>query len=134
MNFRKLLNSKDFIGVIAVVIFTIIAYFYFNDVDKKLLKNGRYKIGTIIETYAMKGGMACRYKYYVDGKEYIQSNYLNGSKLKTDKYFVIYLPTDPNKSKIFLDIPVTDTLADLNESWSKIPIEFDQKDFDKEFQ
>ena len=134
MNLKKVLKSKDFIGILAILLLTIIAYFYFNSIDKQLLKNGRYKIGTIVETYGMKGGKACRYKYYVNGKEYIQSNYLNGSKLKTDKYFIIYLPTNPNKSKIFLNIPVSDNLTDMNKSWSKIPIEFDQNDFDKEFE
>jgi hypothetical protein len=134
MDLKKVIGSKNFIGTLLVIILTTIAYFYFDKADKKLLKNGKYKIGIIIETFGMKGGKACRYKYYVDGKEYIQSNYLNGSELKTDKYFVIYLPTDPNKSKIFLDIPVTDTITDLNKSWTKIPIEFDQNDFDKEFE
>jgi len=125
--------KKNVIGLVVIAIVVAFAYLRNENTDTKLLNLGKYKIGEIVEVFGMKGGTACRYKYEVNGIEYISTNYLGSSKVKNKKYFIIYLPSNPEKSKIFLEIQVPDSLRYSKKSWNKIPVKYDEKAFEKEF-
>ena len=130
------LNKKDKIGIPIFLIFIIICLIINLKRDKKLLNEGKFTIATIDDIYAMKGGMTCKYTYSYNSITYTQNNYIGRSKPKeSEKYFVTFLPDDPEVSTIFLEIKVPDSIYNKDEIfWSKIPIKYNQKDFDIEFE
>ncbi|TXK77155.1 hypothetical protein [Mesonia sp. K4-1] len=129
-------HRNKIIGIFIVVILTI--FFLLKDKKKNMdfKTSGRYTVGYVKKIFGMKGGIACEYEILVNGRLYNQSNYLRGSNPKKEKYFVVFNPKNPADNLIFLEIPVPDSL--INEipknGWERIPIEYEQKLYEQEFE
>lgn len=96
---------------------------YTNSKTKAIFNNPGYTTGEIVYYSKPKGAVRSipatnphiRYTYYVNGKEYL-GNYSaslleipNVGQKSGDIYMVVYLKTDPSRSRMLLSYPVKDS-------------------------
>lgn len=104
MNFNIKEKRIEIIYTIFAVIGLILYGLVINRKAYNSYKNkGTFTICVIDEVTAMKGGKICKYKYYVNDKEYIKTNYIYPYKPKEGEYYyMIYINDDPDESRIIL--------------------------------
>lgn len=120
--------------MVYVIILIVSALFYLilmkhnRDLNNEIFGNPEYSIGVVTKFSGAKNGIgvpgaitvparpsSVKYKYAVDGLDYenryISSTFkipLEGVKVG-EKYLVVYLKTDPQKSRMLFEYPIKDS-------------------------
>jgi hypothetical protein len=104
-----------------LMVVTLIFFFVYISVQRsKLASNGRYTIGTTIA----QNGKFISLKFKVNGQEFVADhNRLKYSPEERDgRYFIKYLPSDPEVNEVYWDKPVPDCIGEAPpEGWKEIP-------------
>jgi hypothetical protein len=123
------IKSRILWGV--VVVFTITFFVVRSIKNDELLKSEhRYTIGIGIDTHkGIKQPMpSLEFIYYVKSKQYTKRQAFNPDLELVEigrKYLVMYLPSDPENSRILLKLSLSDSIEAPYAGWKKIPIELD---------
>ena len=134
MNVFKKNKKNILIGgvfILAVLIFAIIENYESN----KLIKgNNNFTIGKYTESKAAKGAILYYYTFKVNDKWYQKAQETGNKGKKGKLYFVIYNPTNPDKSRLLMNIPVPDSIKEAPKNgWKELPIPHDEKMIKKGF-
>ncbi len=111
------------ISLLFLLIALVIAKYYF---DKNSLKNEyRITIGNVYNYEILtRSGYDLYFNYSVNGKKY-KADYIiynNPKSFINRRFFVAFLPSNPENSKIILEKPVPPSLKQAPlEGWGKIP-------------
>jgi len=119
---------KNNLRIIIVIIFCLLCIFMIiknNKDDKKLEKNHRFTIATIIDIRGVDGGPLADFTYYVNDKLY--KSYLiigdQAGKVKVNqRIYLKYCTEEPNITETLLSPPVSDSIkkAPVN-GWDTLP-------------
>lgn len=134
MNLKKHLTTKNIAGLIAVILLAAIASYMFRQKESKLQEHGKYKVATVIDYGQVQGTSLLEYSYSFDDQDYTSTSPMRKKKQIGDKVFIIFLPWEPTFTRVFYDIPLPDSLATFKGTWQKLPVPYDQADYDVEFE
>ena len=107
-------------GAICLAIFLLSIILYIARQRNKLNSNGRFTIGTTIN----RQGKFVSVRIIVGNKEYkTNHNTLKYTPLERDgKYFVKFLPSDPDVNEIYWDREAADCISDPPaDGWAEMP-------------
>jgi hypothetical protein len=91
-----------------------------NDLNSK----GRYTIGITVGESVVSRGPWIKFKFEANGSEYFseQRSLKYRPTINGGKYYVKYLPSNPEINEIYWDRPVPETTKDApSEGWIEIP-------------
>jgi hypothetical protein len=121
------IDYKSPTAIGGVILFLVLLLWIGHILFKKyeLSINKRYTIGTTLKARPTHKGLVIDYKYEVDSIEYRKSGhptYHGPSERTGGRYFVEFLPTDPNINDILWDRPVPENITSAPKlGWKELP-------------
>jgi hypothetical protein len=119
-------KKEKLAGIFLIVSFLIIGVaVVISEMNRsELRKKGKYTIGTTEKIFlVLKSGRKVEYKFNVQDEVYTSSSgYREGVVVPNGRYYVKFLPADPEINEIFFDKPVLGHIKKAPpEGWSRIP-------------
>ncbi|MBS1558362.1 MAG: hypothetical protein JST69_06495 [Bacteroidetes bacterium] len=107
-------------GAVLLAVFLLYMFISIGIRRNKLSAHGKYTVGITLGRH----GKFIDFKFYVNGKEFKNDNPVQkyNPEERDGKYFVKFLPSDPDVNEIFWDNPVSDCIGEPPaDGWEEIP-------------
>jgi hypothetical protein len=122
-----MIDKKTVIGIVLLILIVVMYYLYANLPNNELEKDGRFTLLEIakIESHSDSSPIV-NYEFYVNNKV-IKGNCLMDIEMEDrnvkekSRYFVKYLPRDPNIHRILFDKNAPKNLEAPIKGWKNIP-------------